>query len=163
LLGFFGATKKLKKIKRIAMEKHIVFINELSEFLEITPPLVSFDTSHFPTATTIAQYEVTGDTIHLNKAYTDTGDFYFALAHELRHAWQFKKHKEVYFKNYRSNTVKLSIEAYNLQPAEIDANAFATIIVADYFGLKPLYNGLSQKVKDAIKRRVDEIMKEYSE
>ena len=65
MLGFFGATKKLKKIKRIAMEKHIVFINELSEFLEITPPLVSFDTSHFPTATTIAQYEVTGDTIRI--------------------------------------------------------------------------------------------------
>lgn len=48
-----------------------------------------------------------------------------------------------------------SIEEYNLQIAEIDANDFAYIVMVDLFGMKPLFHGLSDNVKSRILDRVE--------
>lgn len=53
---------------------------------------------------------------------------------------------------------EIDVESYNMQLAEIDANAFATIVMADCFGIRPLYQGMSDKVIQAIGKRVDEII-----
>ena len=43
------------------------FITDICELLEISVPSISYDTSHFPTETTMAQCELTSNTIYLNK------------------------------------------------------------------------------------------------
>lgn len=140
------------------MEKYIEFIEDICDFLDVDVPLISFDTSDFPSDTTQAQYEAIGGTLYVNEKYIGTIDLYFIIAHELRHKWQFEKHRETYFKDY--NNSRKSIESYNMQKAELDANAFAQIVLADYFQLEPQFNGLSENVKSAIKKRVIEILAE---
>ena len=56
-----------------------------------------------------------------------------------------------------------SIEEYNLQIAEVDANAFASIIMVEYFKLQPQWNGLSDKVISAINDRINIIIRELND
>lgn len=49
------------------------------------------------------------------------------------------------------------MQDYNMQKAEIDANAFATIIMNAMFGVSPMFKGLSAKVKTQIENRIHEI------
>lgn len=51
-----------------------------------------------------------------------------------------------------------SVEEYNLQLAEVDANAFAYIVMADFFGVRPLFQCLSDIVKSQIMERVNQIV-----
>ena len=52
-------------------------------------------------------------------------------------------------------------EEYNLQKEEIDANAYACVVMMDMFGIKPLFNGLDDEVINKIWERAEEIVKEY--
>ncbi len=84
----------------------------------------------------------------------------FIIAHELRHIYQyennlFKDHLEKHI-----NSKEINTEEYNLQPEEVDAHAFGYICMSDMTGYKPLFNGLSSKVKIAIQKRVQQIMDE---
>lgn len=79
----------------------------------------------------------------------------FSIAHELRHIWQIKYNEKFYLETYKTIDLCYSVEEYNLQPAEIDANAFAYIVMVDFFGIKPLFNGLSDTVKSKIMERVE--------
>ena len=76
-------------------------------------------------------------------------DALFAISHEMRHIWQAKSQD---FKDYKSSA-ELSIEDYNLQPEEIDANAFAKIIMEQELHLSPQFTGLSDVVKEKINER----------
>ena len=55
---------------------------------------------------------------------------------------------------YKPSNKCSSVEEYNLQIAEVDANAFASIVMSDFFSIKPQWNGLSNKVIDAIEKRI---------
>lgn len=138
------------------------FINDICDILNIPIPSVSFDTSHFPTNTMMAQVDSSGNTIYLKKYDKLNPDQLFSIAHELRHIWQIENYHDIYFSNYQT-VDKIGTERYNLQPAEIDANAFASIIMIDFFHLKPQYNGLSDSVVSSIKSRIDELVTELSE
>ena len=81
----------------------------------------------------------------------------------MRHIWQIKYNEKFYLETYKTIDLCYSVEEYNLQPAEIDANAFAYIVMVDFFGIKPLFNGLSENVKVKIMERVNEIVTELSE
>lgn len=83
-------------------------------------------------------------------------DLVFSIVHELRHAYQIKYHSEM-FDNYKQ-IGEISFEKYNLQEAEIDANAYASLFVEYNFKIKPLFNGYSQKVKKLIEKRKKEII-----
>ena len=63
--------------------------------------------------------------------------------------------KQFYLSTYKPVNLMSSIEEYNLQIAEIDANAFAYIVMVDFFGMKPLFYGLSDNVKSRILDRVE--------
>lgn len=130
------------------------FINDICDILNISVPSVSFDTSNFPTDTMMAQVNPSGDTIYLKKYDKPNPDQFFSIAHELRHIWQIQNDEELYFSTYKPIDLLPSVEEYNLQIAELDANAFAGLVMMDFFNLKPLFEGLSDSVKAKIFERM---------
>lgn len=130
------------------------FITDVCKLLEIDVPKISYDTSHFPTETTLAQCEPKTNTIYLNKADKPNQDYVFSIAHELRHIYQYQTNEEFYLSGYKPSNKCSSVEEYNLQIAEVDANAFASIVMTDFFSIKPQWNSLSNKVINAIEKRV---------
>lgn len=103
------------------------FITDICELLKIDVPHVSYDTSHFPTKTTWAQCEPITNTIYLSKVDKLNPDYLFSIAHELRHIYQFQTDKQFYLSDYKPSDECSSVDEYNLQMAEVDANAFASI------------------------------------
>lgn len=81
----------------------------------------------------------------------------FTLAHELRHIWQIKQGWTIIGK---PDSAQIPVEDYNLQTAEIDANAYAMLVMQELFSVTPLFSGLSKEVVDKIRMRADEIEKE---
>ncbi len=134
------------------------FIQDICDLLGIAIPAMSYDTSHFQTSTMMAQYNPSGNTIHLRKCGKPNPDYLFSIAHELRHVWQLQNHKGFYFGSYQPIESCADTESYNLQAAEIDANAFAGLIMVDFFHLQPLFEGLPESVKDKIHERMEDIV-----
>lgn len=132
----------------------IRFVEWAGAILSIAPPSVSFDSSFFPTPTTLAMLSNDGKRLHLRKREFDF-DMCFCVLHEMRHKWQFESNPKLFY-DYQSSAA-LSSDAYNLQPAELDANAFARRIMVDYFGIEPLFNGLGDNVKQKIKALSEEL------
>ena len=128
------------------------FIKYLCAVLNIEQPTISFDVSEFPTPTTMAMCSSDGFTIYLRQSDKLTPDLFFAIAHEMRHIWQIRTDYDFYLKNYKTSDV-LPIEEYNMQIAEIDANAFAGIVLTDFFKLQPLYKGMSEAVISEIENQ----------
>lgn len=133
------------------------FITDICDILNIPEPSISFNTSNFPTDTMMAQCNPSGDTIYLRKYNKPNPDQLFSIAHELRHIWQMQNNKQFFFSTYKPVDLCISVEAYNLQIAEIDANAFAGIVMIDFFHLQPQFNGLSNSVKAKIHKCMEEI------
>ena len=138
------------------------FITDVCELLEIEVPKISYDTSHFPTKTTLAQCEPSVNIIYLNKTDKPNPDYIFYIAHELRHIYQYQTDEKFYLSVYQPSNKCSSVEEYNLQVAEVDANAFASIIMVEYFSMKPQWNGLSDKVISAIDNRINIIIHELN-
>ena len=136
------------------------FITEVCSILNINKPSVSYDTSHFATDTMMAQCDLSGDTIYLKKKDKPNPDYLFAIAHELRHVWQLTSDKDLYFSNYKPVDM-LGNEKYNNQLAEIDANAFAGLVMINFFHLKPLWHGLSDNNIKLIKERMELISQSF--
>lgn len=133
------------------------FINDVCHILNISVPEISFDTSNFASDTMMAQIDSSGTTMYLNQFDKPNPDQFFSIAHELRHRWQIQTDKEWYFSDYKPREVCTSTEEYNLQFAEIDAHAFAGIVMEEFFHLKPLFQGLSDSVKSKIYNRMKQI------
>ena len=130
------------------------FITDVCELLEIDVPTISYNITHFATKTTLAQCEPETNTIYLNKVDKPNPDYVFSIAHELRHIYQYQNDEEFYLSGYKPSNKCSSVDAYNLQIAEVDANAFASIVMTDFFSMKPQWNGLSDRVIDAIEKRI---------
>ena len=133
------------------------YIKSVCQILKIKEPSISYDASNFNTDTMMAQCAFDGSTIFLKKIDKPNFDYAFSIAHELRHVWQIRSDFESYFSNYKPVDQCSSVEEYNLQPAEVDANAFAAIVLTDFFHLKPLWNGLPDTVITAINSRISTI------
>ena len=125
------------------------FILDVCDYLGIDPPELSYNTDHFSSDTMIAQCSPDGTTIFVKPFEKINPDILFAVAHELRHVWQIRTDKNKYMANYKPVNMFSSVDDYNLQPAEIDANAFGAVVMIDFFGITPLFNGLSDNVKTA--------------
>jgi hypothetical protein len=131
------------------------FIEDICDILNINKPDVSFDTTNFPSETMMAQCSPSGDTIYLKKYDKPNPDQLFSIAHELRHIWQIQNDEQLYFSDYKPIDLCNNIETYNLQPAELDANAFGCLIMISFFQRKPLFNGLPDSVKSKIYERME--------
>lgn len=123
-------------------------VEDISDMLQIKTPVVDI-VDELDTPSKMAAADPIEGVITI-KAGLSTFDAVIAISHELRHIWQYHNQPEM-FKDYQ-NSAGLSVEEYNLQPAEVDANAFAQLYVGQY-GKRPLWNGLSDKVKQAISGR----------
>ncbi len=132
------------------MKKEISkFISEVCSILGISKPKIEYKPQEFfPTTTMLAMCDSDGTTVYVRHSEDITPDLLFAIAHELRHCWQIKNKPEM-LDGYRE-AQDLTVEEYNLQPAEIDANAFAGVVMVNFFGIKPLFHGLPENVKDRI-------------
>ncbi|MCU6706327.1 Uncharacterised protein [uncultured Ruminococcus sp.] len=138
------------------MVNYSEFIEIVCSNLKITKPIVE-EVLFLHTPTQLAEY-VPADNVlkyRMDKIPLDT---MFSIAHELRHIWQMKNCPEI-FQNY-INSTDTDIEQYNLQSAEIDANAYAMVIMESGFGITPQFKGLSEKVKKKISLRANEIVEE---
>lgn len=80
--------------------------------------------------------------------------FYLVLAHEIRHVWQFTN-QAYSFENYYSG--KESPEKYETQECEIDANAFAYLVLHLVTGKTPKHNTWKIYSYDSIMLRVREL------
>lgn len=134
------------------------YISDICDILEIAIPKISYDTSNFKTLTTMAQCKSDGSTIYIRKLDKPNPDYMFSIAHELRHVWQIQTDYDLYLSDYKPVDI-LGIEKYNNQLAEIDAHAFASIVMMDFFNLAPLYNGLSEFTISLIEDRIDYIIR----
>lgn len=76
------------------------------------------------------------------------------LLHEMRHVWQHKYHSEM-FEGYGKYT-ESSKSTYSLQIAEIDADAYAYWVLAEY-GNKYILDDLGEERCAAIQKRMREI------
>lgn len=137
------------------------FIKETCKILGIEPPKMLFDMSAAATDTTLALCSSDGKEIRIRKE-NPTIDTYFAVAHELRHVWQIRTAPDIWLKDYKTRD-ELDFEAYNLQPAEIDANAFATIAILNVFRRRPLFHGYPDYIRAKIYDRAREISQEEDE
>lgn len=133
------------------------YIKKLSEILKISVPKISYTDESFTSKSMIAQADLKNNTIYL-KSKRPSPDLMFAIAHEMRHFWQWQNDKDLYFNDYKPRHLFDTVEAYNLQIAEIDANAFSVLIMVNFFNVKPLFEGLPDSVKQRIFERVDLIL-----
>lgn len=93
--------------------------------------------------------------IQVTDDFSNLLDVIFAIIHELRHIWQLQQ--DCYFKDYKQ-LEELELEQYLLQSEELDANAYATVLMNELFKVKPQFHGYSDFVKSKIFTRVDEIL-----
>ena len=133
--------------------KFIDYINIVCDMLDIENPVVHWkDTLHTPTQK--AEYQPDTDALLIAEQDGEL-DTLFAVTHELRHKWQFENRKDM-FDNYK-NSAELSITEYNLQSAEVDANAYAVYAMSGIIGIRPTFDDLGKEVVRAIEKRVAEI------
>lgn len=130
------------------------FIKEICKDLDIPIPSISFDTSGFTSDTMISQCSSAKNIIYIIRFERLNLDILFAIAHELRHLWQVRTDEKFYVTHY---TTSIPTEDYNKQIAEIDANAYAGLVMINLFGVKPLFNGLSNDIVKMIYNRMEEI------
>ena len=136
----------------------VKFAREICDILEISVPdikFVSADRMH--TGTQIAA--LTPNAVLIRDDIAVSPELFFALAHELRHARQIAHGKSL--EEYRTSD-RISIEQYNLQPLEVDANAFGALIMSDFFGIVPQFRNMPDTVRKAIKDRMKQLQKEYT-
>ena len=87
-------------------------------------------------------------------------DLWFVISHEIRHLWQ--KNNKMYLSDYISAN-KLETKKYNEQEAEIDAHAWAIVVITNLFGMRPtlevnLGTEIWQKILDRAEKISDEMM-----
>lgn len=127
----------------------------IADLLRIDRPVIELaDELH--TTTQIAELLPDLDRLRVRRSASDA-DRAFAIAHEMRHAWQQARAPQL-LAGYRQ-AADLTPEAYNRQPAEIDANAFALIVLTDLFHIRPLFRGLDAQTRQMIEARAELIAK----
>lgn len=129
------------------------FVKDVCEILEIEPPKVE-KVAKLPTKTMLGRLVMPSRKVEIKSA-KPSPELFLTIAHELRHLWQIEN--DVYpMSNYQNSSV-LSVNAYNMQPMEIDAHAFSSLIMQEFFGIKPKFENLSVEVRKSIDSRISEI------
>lgn len=133
------------------------FATEICDILDIPVPSIKFiSVDQMHTGTQIAA--LTPDAVLIRNNIPVSPELFFSVAHELRHAYQIANGESL--EEYRTSD-KISIERYNLQPLEVDANAFSALIMSDFFGIVPQFQNMPDAVREAINDRMEQIQKEY--
>lgn len=136
----------------------IKFSREICDILDIPVPVIKFvSADRMHTGTQIAA--LTPNAVLIRDDIAVSPELFFALAHELRHAYQIAHGESL--EEYRTSD-RISADRYNLQPLEVDANAFGALVMADYFGIVPRFHNMPDTVRKAINDRMKQLQKEYT-
>ncbi len=130
------------------------FMKSICIDLDIKMPVLEIS-SDFPTPTTLALYDSKFDKIKIRKSYEVPFDLFFSVAHELRHKYQIMYN--TCDLSYYTSSNKISKREYNLQSAEIDANAYAYLIMKATFNVECFFNGLDKDIIETIKDKAMQI------
>lgn len=137
--------------------KQMIKLN--ADALGIEPPNVK-TVERLGTPSTIAAAATDGSHIAVVKdinVLTETFVF-FAISHEMRHIWQIRSGFNL--TDY-AESADTDITAYNSQPAEVDAHAWAIIAVSSVYGIRPtLEHNLGADIWKLIQKRINEITEE---
>lgn len=107
-----------------------------------------------------SEYLYKEDEMHINGKGTSE-DIFFRIAHEMRHKWQLETDCEKYFKDYKGLD-EVSLEEYGIQPAEVDANAFAMTMSAKLLDNIVLFDGRSYRERKMIFDHAQELARIYN-
>ena len=107
-----------------------------------------------------ANSALTPDGILIRNDIGVTPELFFAIAHELRHAYQLENDRSLH--DYRTSD-QLDIDEYNAQPLEVDANAFAAVVMAEFFGISPQFLNMPESIRQLIYVRKRQIQKELKD
>lgn len=124
----------------------------LAAALDIAPPKLARKRPEGMTSTQLGALDPPTRSIWINPAAA-LPDQLFSLAHEMRHLWQVERCPALLC-GYAARS-QAALPLYNKQPAEVDAHAFALLIMREWFGSEPLFNGFSPADKQAIYRRAE--------
>lgn len=140
------------------------FIGEVCDVLEIPVPNISDDFRLFENNTRMAMLEIEKGvpTLYLSDRMETEQDYYFAVAHELRHLWQYLTNEKYWLGNYKT-VEEIGITAYNRQRLEIDANAFAALVMVLSFEMVPTFPSLDLETRHMIEVRARQIMPELDD
>ena len=105
------------------------FMEVICDKLDIEVPFLGVSKDYMSTPTTMAVYRPKDNVIFLNPDYC-IGEIlslmFFSVAHELRHKWQYNNFGiDIFSKSRYKKSSELSLEEYNSQDVEIDANYYA--------------------------------------
>lgn len=144
------------------IKKHVNgFIRLLCDDLSIKKPDIVYKNNIFNSKTQLAAYAPDEKRIYIKNEYENLLDLFFAISHELRHKYQID-YKIYDFSTYK-NAKQISNYDYNMQEVEIDANAYAYIIMNEVFNVNPLFNGLDIDIIQKIKQRAELIVNEKAQ
>ena len=131
------------------------FAEQVAAILGIPCPTIK-NVTQLSTPTQIAAIDPDGMILTL-RSNAEMYDKAFAIAHELRHLWQ--QRTGLFDLTAHSAAGSISTVAYNMQPEEIDANAFAALIMESSFGVRPMFSAFPSELickiesqKDVIRR-----------
>lgn len=134
-------------------------IELFSDALDIDIPAVVFSTdkNDYTTPTQRAGYDMNTETLYI-RSEDFNPDMLHVICYELRHMWQMKNRPDM-FDDYKQSDA-IGVNEYNLQPAEVDANAYAVVAIEYCYKIRPTFNALGVEVCEAIEKRANEIRSE---
>lgn len=131
------------------------FITDVCFVLGIDVPKVTND--FLETCTDTRKEQFTGEKFFIPATDEPDSEFLFYVAHNLRVRWQFLTNPD-YF-DFQS-VEEIGIDNYDNQPAEVDAAAFASLYMINYFQLMSKCSSVSSHTRGLIFKRMEEILKE---
>ena len=131
------------------------YVFDICRVLKISTPTIAYTVDGVDPPTVRAIYETESDLLKINMLSDDIIESVFVIAHELRHKWQWRN-KRSYFRSYKERK-DCSLEEYNSQISELDANAFGVVALAHYFRVIPKFDGLPENIKRKIYKRAEEL------
>ena len=132
------------------------YIENVAKLLDVEiPQIEQGEGSEYETS----EYQPETDIIILVEELASQ-ESYVTLAHEFRHKWQWEKNRDVYFTDYKQRE-EIVPEKYEMQLAEIDANAFAMLVCFKLLGGGPTFPNQTECVRKLIFKRAAELSEEY--
>lgn len=128
--------------------------------LSVPVPAVRIaEPSEFATPTVKCAVSIDGRGVLINRSFAESCDdvpfVWLALSHECRHIWQI--HNAEKFDKYQTSA-DIPLTEYNAQPEEIDAWAWAVVVVGELFGVRPtLEKNFGAEVWAQIQQRARQI------
>ena len=134
------------------------YVKMICGMLDIPMPQVFYNDHAIPPEQH-AKLSPDGRQLFLRRQKTATLDQLFAACSELRREWQRRTDSGLYCAGHRTRE-ELPLREFSLQPAEVDCNAFATVMVRAFFGVEPVFDELPGITRSRIEQRAEQIRRE---